>query len=120
MCVSYGFFFFNQNTAYEMRISDWSSDVCSSDLPLSHRHRRCGRDKQFLGGGFAAACHLPIMPDAISAAKLPRRQVLDLLASGSDHIDTRWRGERKSDVEGKSVSVRVDLGGRRLVKEKRL
>src|SRR3546814_15089441 len=26
-------FFFNQNTAYEMRISDWSSDVCSSDLP---------------------------------------------------------------------------------------
>src|SRR3546814_10007197 len=30
------FFFFKQKTAYEMRISDWSSDVCSSDL----RHRR--------------------------------------------------------------------------------
>src|SRR3546814_7642579 len=29
------FFFFKQKTAYEMRISDWSSDVCSSDL-LSH------------------------------------------------------------------------------------
>src|SRR3546814_6936762 len=29
MCV---FFFFKQKTAYEMRISDWSSDVCSSDL----------------------------------------------------------------------------------------
>src|SRR3546814_5321765 len=28
------FFFFKQKTAYEMRISDWSSDVCSSDLPL--------------------------------------------------------------------------------------
>src|SRR3546814_5637668 len=27
------FFFFKQETAYEMRISDWSSDVCSSDLP---------------------------------------------------------------------------------------
>src|SRR3546814_1912064 len=27
------FFFFKQKTAYEMRISDWSSDVCSSDLP---------------------------------------------------------------------------------------
>src|SRR3546814_7136620 len=27
-----GFFFFKQKTAYEMRISDWSSDVCSSDL----------------------------------------------------------------------------------------
>src|SRR3546814_530175 len=29
------FFFFKQKTAYEMRISDWSSDVCSSDLPMS-------------------------------------------------------------------------------------
>src|SRR3546814_8476316 len=29
------FFFFKQKTAYEMRISDWSSDVCSSDLRLS-------------------------------------------------------------------------------------
>src|SRR3546814_6599770 len=28
-------FFFKQKTAYEMRISDWSSDVCSSDLPGS-------------------------------------------------------------------------------------
>src|SRR3546814_5322242 len=28
------FFFFKQKTAYEMRISDWSSDVCSSDLVL--------------------------------------------------------------------------------------
>src|SRR3546814_4356488 len=31
------FFFFKQKTAYEMRISDWSSDVCSSDLiPMSY------------------------------------------------------------------------------------
>src|SRR3546814_6469301 len=29
-------FFFKQKTAYEMRISDWSSDVCSSDLPGEH------------------------------------------------------------------------------------
>src|SRR3546814_1277799 len=29
------FFFFKQKTAYEMRISDWSSDVCSSDLAAS-------------------------------------------------------------------------------------
>src|SRR3546814_8698390 len=29
------FFFFKQKTAYEMRISDWSSDVCSSDLAVS-------------------------------------------------------------------------------------
>src|SRR3546814_8397873 len=36
MCVTYvvvlSLFFFKQKTAYEMRISDWSSDVCSSDL----------------------------------------------------------------------------------------
>src|SRR3546814_13811094 len=31
-CVVCFFFFFKQKTAYEMRISDWSSDVCSSDL----------------------------------------------------------------------------------------
>src|SRR3546814_18095710 len=30
------FFFFKQKTAYEMRISDWSSDVCSSDLSGQH------------------------------------------------------------------------------------
>src|SRR3546814_8993781 len=30
------FFFFKQKTAYEMRISDWSSDVCSSDLTFYH------------------------------------------------------------------------------------
>src|SRR3546814_1213867 len=30
----YDFFFVKQKTAYEMRISDWSSDVCSSDLDL--------------------------------------------------------------------------------------
>src|SRR3546814_15336576 len=35
-------FFVKQKTAYEMRISDWSSDVCSSDLPkedAQHKHR---------------------------------------------------------------------------------
>src|SRR3546814_16841146 len=34
LCV---FFFFKQKTAYEMRISDWSSDVCSSDLTYIQR-----------------------------------------------------------------------------------
>src|SRR3546814_9614448 len=36
------FFFFKQKTAYEMRISDWSSDVCSSDLLLGRRDRGRG------------------------------------------------------------------------------
>src|SRR3546814_3952077 len=36
VCVDVLCFFFKQKTAYEMRISDWSSDVCSSDLEVSH------------------------------------------------------------------------------------
>src|SRR3546814_3933393 len=36
--LSFDFFFFKQNTAYEMRISDWSSDVCSSDLQGQSGH----------------------------------------------------------------------------------
>src|SRR3546814_19741587 len=50
------FFFFKQKTAYEMRISDWSSDVCSSDLrdfpgpgPTRHGSVRCRSDQLFLG-----------------------------------------------------------------------
>src|SRR3546814_15987886 len=35
------FFFFKQKTAYEMRISDWSSDVCSSDLGCGPREKSC-------------------------------------------------------------------------------
>src|SRR3546814_13000765 len=38
MFVLFVFFFFKQKTAYEMRISDWSSDVCSSDLNVSKQH----------------------------------------------------------------------------------
>src|SRR3546814_6483720 len=40
----YWYFFFKQKTAYERRISDWSSDVCSSDLSRRpYRHRRDAR-----------------------------------------------------------------------------
>src|SRR3546814_1394217 len=46
MCCVCCFFFFKQKTAYEMRISDWSSDVCSSDLAtnlgLSRMAEVCG------------------------------------------------------------------------------
>src|SRR3546814_18487698 len=38
------FFFFKQKTAYEMRISDWSSDVCSSDLLIVVPRRTVGID----------------------------------------------------------------------------
>src|SRR3546814_10717855 len=39
MSLLFFFFFFKQKTAYEMRISDWSSDVCSSDLRRTSRGR---------------------------------------------------------------------------------
>src|SRR3546814_269139 len=45
-CFVFVFFFFKQKTAYEMRISDWSSDVCSSDLKPRSTPRcvpSCGR-----------------------------------------------------------------------------
>src|SRR3546814_5367982 len=45
----YVFFFFKQKTAYEMRISDWSSDVCSSDLGLPASYRQ-GTHHLHLGG----------------------------------------------------------------------
>src|SRR3546814_13624645 len=55
------FFFFKQKTAYEMRISDWSSDVCSSDLPAEIR---C-----------AAPCDriLPVAPHAHTPERLDAR-----------------------------------------------
>src|SRR3546814_15076450 len=49
--VVFCFFFFKQKTAYEMRISDWSSDVCSSDLwsvAASYGQRSDGRDDMFM------------------------------------------------------------------------
>src|SRR3546814_7521393 len=47
------YFFFKQKTAYEMRISDWSSDVCSSDLPDAGSH--CGHLE-------ADLVQLPVLP----------------------------------------------------------
>src|SRR3546814_3745751 len=44
------FFFFKQKTAYEMRISDWSSDVCSSDLRLSD-YSNTGTSTTWKAGG---------------------------------------------------------------------
>src|SRR3546814_2988434 len=40
------FFFFKQKTAYEMRISDWSSDVCSSDLDFFGLLRKYGLNRE--------------------------------------------------------------------------
>src|SRR3546814_5580907 len=57
MIYSYFFFFFKQKTAYEMRISDWSSDVCSSDL---HARKAFAGPIAFL----KSAPSLQFLPDA--------------------------------------------------------
>src|SRR3546814_9269514 len=45
------FFFFKQKTAYEMRISDWSSDVCSSDLSRANLRKLSARANDIPGPG---------------------------------------------------------------------
>src|SRR3546814_6184521 len=50
------FFFFKQKTAYDMRISDWSSDVCSSDLCLAHADVHDGPAHALADGGHADGC----------------------------------------------------------------
>src|SRR3546814_14660362 len=90
-----------------MRISDWSSDVCSSDLSGEHpgdmilararRHvdRECSRaDHDLIASTNSGA----------GAARI------------FDH--RRNKADRKSVVSGKSVSVRVTLGGRRIIETK--
>src|SRR3546814_16991672 len=66
------FFFFKQKTAYEMRISDWSSDVCSSDLlrrlGLSHG----GRGGHRLRPGIDAHQRAEL---GLECAEIPARQL---------------------------------------------
>src|SRR3546814_13069218 len=49
-CNTVFFFFFKQKTAYEMRISDWSSDVCSSDLLEAQRERAFDASAEYYFG----------------------------------------------------------------------
>src|SRR3546814_11767706 len=106
-----------------MRISDWSSDVCSSDLGAVD----AGEIFELAAARFLVEpLHIARLGD------LDRRidEDFDELAV-RDHRahhftfntkrrDERGQQDRKSVVSGKSVSVRVDLGGRRLLKNKRL
>src|SRR3546814_10302302 len=69
------FFFFKQKTAYEMRISDWSSDVCSSDL--------------------LSALKLTELGDAVACVHAGRHRVakacLECQAGRAEHRHTRHR-----------------------------
>src|SRR3546814_6213468 len=60
------FFFFKQKTAYEMRISDWSSDVCSSDLDLGDAADRAApaRHLERPGRGHIGARHAGVRHQA--------------------------------------------------------
>src|SRR3546814_20314653 len=84
-----------------MRISDWSSDVCSSDLGKRGNGGVRRRPETVTMRRFATSGGTAGVPS--------RRQ-------GPDALE---REDRKSVVKGKSVSVRVDLGGRRIIKKKK-
>src|SRR3546814_18401753 len=63
------FFFFKQKTAYEMRISDWSSDVCSSDL-LRQPHRMALEPLgQIMGGGLSFQGRVHRQHDLVDPAR---------------------------------------------------
>src|SRR3546814_6174598 len=60
------FFFCKQKTAYEMRISDWSSDVCSSDLTRAFRRRKAWIAILCMAGVVSLAA-LDVMPIGVAA-----------------------------------------------------
>src|SRR3546814_15225798 len=112
-------FVFKQKTADEMRISDWSSDVCSSDL-LDFILGNTYKDVPY-------ACLNKRIATGESAIMDPNLSTLGpylkIFSSSIKDVTAHRKamdkyGDRKSAVEGKSVSVRVDLGVRRFIKTK--
>src|SRR3546814_13567881 len=107
------FFFFKQKAAYEMRISDWISDVCSSDL----------RRDAAAGGAGEQGNGERRLRDEFDAGRAIRAPPVHwpVRDAGSKGRHGRLRreaaGDRKSVVQGTSVSVRGDIGGRRIVKK---
>src|SRR3546814_14554678 len=109
-----------------MRISDWSSDVCSSDLLVTNISF-CEILVE-VGGGYAPVWIIKIVLDncfyraiaqllneyRISSLKLPVVNCFFGPGTGST------AGDRTSVVEEKRVSVRVDLGRRRILKKKKI
>src|SRR3546814_16738542 len=100
-----------------MRISDWSSDVCSSDLGGSLLQTGVREIAKVLKGEFRMTCNQNLVIANVAARD---RGEIDKLVEkyGLDGYKQQ-SGDRKSVVEGKSVSVRVDLGGRRIIKKKK-
>src|SRR3546814_7236195 len=84
-------FFFKQKTAYDLRISDWSSDVCSSDLPHAAID---SMTLNLLGRRYTIATmkHLPVA--ARFVAMMPQWDLLDFIAA---------QGRRYPRSEGRRV-----------------
>src|SRR3546814_18076999 len=117
-----------------MRISDWSSDVCSSDLTwgVSLILQQAARD---LFGATGVSVTAPAWLDGavtLGSQSLPMTRLFIMLVAiavlGGLALFLRFTRagllvravkDRKSVVSGKSVSVRVDLGGRRFIKKKK-
>src|SRR3546814_7691270 len=79
------FFFFKQKTAYEMRISDWSSDVCSSDLLA-----RLGRGRDVgapAGEGLVHGGH-PVQ-DRLVVGEVLDALAVDLVGHAHLHLDRK-------------------------------
>src|SRR3546814_1586991 len=100
--------FFTQETAYEMRMSDWSSDVCSSDLDKPGQLRlKVYRLREIIP-----------LSDAVPVLEHFGFRVIEEYPFDLRDGRLGWIPDRKRVVWGKSVSVRVDLGGRRIIKQK--
>src|SRR3546814_18975789 len=97
-------FLFKQKTAYEMRISDWSSDVCSSDLVsrLAGSPNARGFDRSF---ALLPGAHNHFGKGGFGPDDHPNTAAL------YSQNGVRVGVDRKCVVYGKSLSVRVDFGG---------
>src|SRR3546814_17852674 len=105
-----------------MRISDWSSDVCSSDLRLIGDARLMSGDaRKLLRVGLAnyAAGALLMPYGRFAEAALAERHDVERLAQRFGvSFEQVCHRERKRGVSGKSVAVRVESGGGRSIKKK--
>src|SRR3546814_13690371 len=101
-----------------MRISDWSSDVCSSDLNAAALFRSSRSPYANSLGSLRRS--LPRRRGRRPRSNWNRRNKRGrIFRAPHPQYDPSCQTDRKSVVEGKSVSVRVDLGGRRIIKKKK-
>src|SRR3546814_2225711 len=113
-------FFFKQSTAYELRISDWSSDVCSSDLQRHAALHYYASDQQEARWRRPVAVQGPERQIPVRRVRRhgqgrgPGLRRLLLAEAGPERA-----GDRQSVVEGKGGCVSVDPEGRRSIKQKK-